>query len=312
MREAGPAIPVDAFTIGGSIVIGTDDGQWLELGAGNRLEELPATGPTSAAVDCGDGTVLVAGWEPVLRRLRERRWVTQAIGAPAIALAVTARGLVIADAGGALSLIAGGSGVPVQELAAREPVVALVALGDGVAVLTASGRVEATAWPAGPAELAPIETQAVGRVHALFAGIRRGRALVAGARGLGVIDGARSIAITTGLGDRVAGAVGFGDDAHALVFGDHGEAWIVDEQLTRTARVGVAGAVIGAATSPGRRVLAWTAEGALHAVEPSGASRRIADGNVVLATPEPDGRGALAVRWSAQAGVSITRGHAWS
>lgn len=308
------SIPVSAFTIGDSLVIGTDSGEWLTLRHGDVLHPLPSTGPISAVVEDRAGTITVACWEPVLKQLRDSEWTTLSLSAPAVALAVTPAGLVIADTSAGLWLLAGSSRVPVHELTAAEPVVALEATEEGLVVLAASGAVEATVWPGHDGGLLPVNTASIGRAHALFPGIRRGTALVAGARGIAVLDRHRLVAVTTDLGDRVGGAAVFRDRGRAFLHADNGEAWIVDEGLGRPARVRIGNAEIaGCAPGTDGTVLAWTTDGALHVVGHDGASWRVADRDVVLGAPEVARAGSIAIHWTASIGAHVTRGHvAWN
>ena len=316
MTDASRSIPVAAFAIRGSLVIGTDAGEWSMLDAGEQLVPLPATGPVSAVVEDATGTLTVACWEPRLEQLNDpsRAWSEIALAAPAVALAATPRGLVIADTSGGLSLLGGDAHVPVHELTSPEPVVALQPMDQGLVVLAASGAVEVTPWPGQDGPLTPISTASIGRAHALFPGIRRGTVLVAGARGLGVLEQKRLVAVTTDLGDRISGAAVFAEHGRAFVYADDGEAWIVDDGLGRPARVRlgdveVAGCVPGADGT----VLAWTTDGALYVIGYDGASWRIADGGVVLAAPEIDRIGTIAIHWTPQGGARVTRGHvAWN
>lgn len=306
--------PVVAFAIHGALVIGTDGGDWLSLGSGEQLTALGPTGPVSAAVRDASGTLTVASWEPRLAQLRDGAWVSIALAAPAVALAVTPRGLVLADAGGGLALLAGGSRTPVQELTADEPVLELVPGGAGIVALLASGAVATTAWPQAdaPAVLAHVDTTAVGRVHALFAGVAGGTVLVAGARGCGVLDRGRLVAVASDLGDRIAGAAVFHGHGRALLHTDEGEGCVVDDRLSRTARIAV-GVIAGCTPGDGGSVLAWTTSGGLHAIAHDGTHRTLADGGVVLAAPEVGRVGAIAIRWAPASGVRVTRGHvAWT
>jgi hypothetical protein len=309
------SIPVSAFTLRGSLVIGTDRGEWLSVTSGDRLEPLADTGPVSDAVDHGDGTLTVACWAPMLKQLRNGTWTDLALSAPATALAMTPRGLVLADTGGGISLLAGTSRVPVQELTSPEPLVALLALDDGLVALGASGSLEVTAWPGGETSLTPVHTGSIGRAHAIFPGLRRGTAFVAGARGLGVLERQRLTSVSTDLGDRIAGVAVFVERARAFAYADNGDAWIVDEGLARPARVRLGdGKVAGAVAGTDGTVLAWTTDGVLHVVGHDGASWRIADGGVVLALPEPNQiRGSIAIHWTAAGGARVSRGHvAWN
>jgi hypothetical protein len=316
MTDGSRSIPVAAFAIRGSLVIGTDAGEWSTLGADDQLVPLPATGPVSAAIEDASGTLTVACWEPRLEQLDDpsRAWSEIALGAPAVALAATPRGLVIADTSGGLSLLAGGAHLPVHVLTAPEPVVALQPMEQGLVVLAASGAVEVTTWPGHDGPLAPVSTASIGRAHALFPGIRRGTVLVAGARGLGVLEQKRLVAVTTDLGDRIGGAAVFADHGRAFVYADDGEAWIVDDALGRPARVRLGDAeVAGCVPGPDGTVLVWTTEGVLYVVGHDGASWRIADGGVVLAAPEVGRIGSIAIHWTPLGGARVTRGHvAWN
>jgi hypothetical protein len=306
--------PVAAFPIHGSLVIGTDTGAWLSLGSGEQLTAIGSAGPMSAAVQDAAGTLTVASWEPRLAQLRDGAWVSIALAAPAIALAVTPRGLVIADVDGGLSLLAGAARAPVQELTAGEPVLELVASDAGLVALSCSGAVATTGWPRAdaPAVLAFVDTTAVGRVHALFPGVRDGTVLVAGARGCGVLDRGRLVAVANDLGDRIAGAAVFRGRGRALLHTDEGDACVVDDRLSRTARTG-AGAIAGCTSGDDGSVLAWTTAGGLQAIASDGTHQALVAGAVVLAVPEVGRVGAAAIHWAPATGVRVTRGHvAWT
>lgn len=308
------SIPVSAFTLRGSLVIGTDRGEWFSVTSGDQLEPLADTGPI-ADVILADGTISVACWAPVLKQLRGVVWTDLALSAPATAIASTPRGLVIADTGGGLSLLAGMSRVPVQELTSPEVVVTLLPLEDGVVALGTSGTIEVSTWPGSEGGLVPVNTAAIGRAHAIFPGLRRGTVFAAGARGLGLVERQRLVASATDFPDRIAGVAVFAEKSRAFVYADSGEAWIVDESLARPARVRLGdGRIAGAAAGTDGTVLAWTTDGVLHVVAHDGASWRIADGGVVLALPEPNQiRGSIAIHWSESTGVRVSRGHvAWN
>jgi hypothetical protein len=254
-----------------------------------------------------DGTVTVACWSPELRQLRQGAWSTISLSAPAMALASTPRGIVIADTGGGLSLLSGAARVPVQEVTSPEPIVAL----------GASGTVEVSTWPVVEGGLVPIHTGTIGRAHAIFAGIRPGTALIAGSRGIATLDAdgtrPRLAAVTTDVKERVSGAAVFTDRQRAFVYADSGEAWIIDEGLVRANAVRLSAGVIGAAPSGDGSVLVWTADGALHTVGSDGATWRVTGDGVVLAVPDPGRTGSIAIHWTASGGTRVTRGHvAWN
>src|SRR5688500_9456335 len=91
------SVPVAAFPHGGTLVIATDDGEWMRLGSGEALELMTPPGPRSDVVAESDGTLTVSCWEPKLFQLRNGAWTTISLSAPATALASTPRGIVIAD-----------------------------------------------------------------------------------------------------------------------------------------------------------------------------------------------------------------------
>jgi hypothetical protein len=306
--------PVTAFAIHGALVVGSDDGEWFTLGPGDQLSPAASTGRVSAAVTDAAGTLTIASWEPRLTQLSKGVWSSIALAAPAVALAVTPRGLVIADAGGGLSLLAGASRAPVQELSADQPVLALAPRGGGIVALLANGTVVTSAWPdaAAAVMLAEVDTSAIGRVHALFPGMIAGSVLVAGARGYGLLDRDHLVAVANELGDRIAGAAVFHGHGRALLHTDEGDGCIVDQRLLSSARLAI-GAIVGCVSCDDGGVLAWTAAGALHAIDRHAAHRTLADGGVVLAAPEVGRIGAIAIRWAQATGVRITRGHvAWT
>jgi hypothetical protein len=310
------SVPVAAFPHGGTLVIATDNGEWLRLGAGEALEAMTTTGPMSDVVAESDGTLTVACWEPTLFQLRHGGWTTISLSAPATALASTPRGIVIADTSGGLSLLSGAARVPVQELTFPEAIAALVWAGSLVALGT-SGTVEVTTWPVVEGGLSPIHTGTIGRAHAIFDGIRPGTALIAGSRGLAVLDAhgnrPRLQAVTTDLKERVSGAAVFTDRQRVFVYADSGDAWIVDEGLVRATPVRLTAGVIGAAPSGDGSVLAWTADGALHTIGSDGATWKVTGEGVVLAVPDPGRIGTIAIHWTASGGTRVTRGHvAWN
>jgi len=313
-------MPVVAFVAGERIVVGTDAGEWLALEnvENAELRALLATGPFSAAVARG-GEVIVASWEPRLLTLRGGAWAELAVAQPVLALAAVRQGLAIADVDGGLALLGEGARVPVQELAAATPIVELAPLGGGLAALVAGGALEVTPWPGEPGPLAAVDTGAIGRPHALLPGFTPGTALVAGVRGVGILSGPRIIAATAELPEKIrtAGVFHGRGRACACLVGDGGGAWIVDEGLGYAARVRLPGAgLVGVAAGAGAgdALLGWTADGALHAIQPDGATARLAAGEVVLALPDPARpRHGIAIHWSAAAGAHVTRGHvAWT
>jgi hypothetical protein len=310
------SVPVAAFSHGGTLVIATDNGDWLRLGAGDALEPMMATGPMSDVVAESDGTVTVACWTPELRQLRGGAWTTISLSAPATALASTPRGIVISDTSGGLSLLSGAARVPVQELTSPEPILSLVWAGSLVA-LGASGTVEVSTWPVVEGGLMPIHTGTIGRAHAIFGGIRPGTAIICGARGLAILDAdgqrPRLQAVTTDLKERVSGAAVFADRQRALVYADSGDGWIVDESLVRAHPVRLSAGILGATASGDGSVLAWTADGALHTIGHDGATWRVTGDGVVLAVADPGRTGTLAIHWTASGGTRVTRGHvAWN
>jgi hypothetical protein len=226
-------------------------------------------------------------------------------------MAATSRGLVLADAEGGVSRLSGatGGGVPVQELRAEAPLVELLALDEGLLGLDAEGALVTTAWPHGQAALSAVNCAPIGRVHALFPGPHGGSALVAGAHGVALFERGRLACITSELGARVSGAVCFGASRRVLLHGDDGEAWILDERLSRLSsavRPSLGSAIAGVAPGAGDTALAWTADGGLYALASSGAARLLVSGDVVLARLDDRG-GALAVHWSPSGGVRCTR-----
>src|SRR5262249_46415120 len=94
-RDAGagpsivPSIPVIAFAIHGTLVVGTDDGEWSTLGPSDQLVPAASTGRSSAAVCDANGTLTIASWEPKLTQYRDGTWTSIALAAPALALAAT-------------------------------------------------------------------------------------------------------------------------------------------------------------------------------------------------------------------------------
>ena len=315
MSNGGWGRPVSAFALRAGIVVGSDAGEWLALdgdAAGNgpaAPRSLPPTARFAAAAVAGD-TLTVACWSKELRqlpRLEDRSWRELPLGSPVLAMAATSRGLVLADAERGLSLLTGG-GVPVQELRSDSPLLELLALGELLLGLDGNGALVTTSWPHGEAALSPVDCAPIGRVHALFPGPHPGSALVAGALGVALFERGRLASIASDLNARVSGAVCFGASRRVLLHGEDGEAWILDERLSRLSpavRPSLASAIAGAAPGLGDSALVWTADGGLYSLSSSGAARLLLSGDVVLA--RLDRGGALAVHWSAGSGVRFTR-----
>jgi hypothetical protein len=303
-----PVVATVAFAVG-EIVVGTDAGEWF-AGTEGVLAALPATGPFSAAIEAAMG-VVVASWEPKRHVLDGRAWTVIDLASPALALASHSKGLVIADVDGGLSLLAAGTRVPVQELSAPSPIVDLAPLGGGLVALAANGALDATTWPGEAGPWIPIDTTTIGRPHAVFA-IDQG-VLVAGARGVAVVNGSRLAAVTTDLPERIRGAAAFTGRGRTCLYDDAGAGWIVDVTLGHTARVRLRESTLVGVAAGTDVLLAWTSDGALHAIHPDGSASRLAAREVALALPEP-GRPThgIAVHQNA-AGVRVTRGHvAWT
>lgn len=302
------------------MIVGTDAGEWLAIEAvrdGTGVRRVCDTGPF-AAVAREEAGLAIASWGAQLVRLRagERaEGEPAALAIAALALVSTPRGLVIASVDGGLSLLANDRSVPVQELAAPAPIVEMLAHATrGLALLGAGGTLDVTTWPASPGPLVRVDPAAIGRPHALFAGMTPGTALVAGARGVAILDGTR-LATAAAIGpDRVCAAVAFAGRGRACLCDDAGAAWIVDASLGRVDRVRLPDASFaGLAAGPRGAVLAWTDGGALYEILHDGESRRLAAERVVLALGRADD--VIAIQWTAADGVSATatgRGAAWT
>lgn len=292
-------VPAHAFVVDGTLVIGSDAGAWSTVDADARLEALPSTGRVSASTrDDRSGVVTVACYAPRLEQLSGGTWTSIALSAPALALAATPHGLVLADTSGGIAKLSGVSRVPVQEHAASEPIVELVAMGDGLAMLSNAGTVSVTTWPGREGALVEVATGAIGRAHAMWPGVAPGTAIVAGASGVGVLEDRRFTAVATDFGERIAG-VAIAGRGRAVMFGDGGGAWLMDERLVRRARV-QCGELVGVA-SAGDRALGWTRDGALHSIDGDGKAQKLPFHDVVLAIAD------ATIHWTRAAGAWVTR-----
>jgi len=297
--------PAYAFVVEGSLVIGSDAGAWSRVGSDGHLAALPSTGRVSAWTQDARGVVTVACYAPRLEQLTSDAWTSIALSTPALALAATPRGLVLADTSGGIALLSGVSRVPVQEHTASEPVVELIAIGGGLAMLSNGGTVFVTTWPGQEGTLVPVATGAIGRAHAMWPGIASGTAIVAGASGVGVLEERRFAAVVTDLGERIAGVAPVGR-SRAIMLGDTGNAWVVDERLARRSRVQCSD-LVGAAAA-GDHALGWTRDGALYSIDGDGRAERLAARDVVLAVRD------ATIHWTETAGAWVTRegGPAWN
>ncbi|MEO8700006.1 MAG: hypothetical protein ABI867_08175 [Kofleriaceae bacterium] len=274
------ATPSVAFALDREFVVGTDAGAWfVAIEAG--VLPLPPTGPFSAAVRDGDRLV-VASWEPRLLVLSDRAWTPLDLASPALALAVHARGLVIADGDGGVSVLASGTRVPIQEVTAPAPIVELVALTDSVLALAADGALSVLG---SEGALQPIDCTAIGRPHAVFA-IDPKTAIVAGARGVAIVNGSRLTAVTTDLPERIRGAAAFRSSDRLCLHDDAGVAWLLGATLGDVVRVRLRDAMFVGVTGGADSLLAWTSDGALHAIHPDGSVAKLATREVALALVE--------------------------
>ncbi|MCX5745930.1 MAG: hypothetical protein NT062_25920 [Proteobacteria bacterium] len=315
------AVPVTILAKPGACVIGSETGEWAVADRGDRITPLPATGPFGAAVLDTAGSLIVSCWAPVVQQLRAgaRTWEPIELGATPLALVATPRGVISGDATGGLAIVPTSSRISVQELTAAEPVVELCSTDDGLAILGASGALEVTGWPfrateTSPyrdgAQLARVDTAAIGRPYGLFPGVREGSAIVAGRRGIAALAGNALAYVVVGELE-VRGVVRFAGADRACLFTDGGEAWILDPSLARVTRVRTVD-IAGASAMPDGTVLIWTHHGDLALLASDGAVRGLAGRDVVGAAPDPDrASGYLAVHWTATDGVSLSRGGAW-
>lgn len=290
-------------------VVGTDAGEWFAIEANGAVVPLPATGPFSAALVDASGIVTVACWESSIKQLRGAHWVEHMAVAPPLALVLAELGVVVGDALGGFSIVDAGSWFPVPDLAATAPILDLGVIGTSLAVVDASGRLAITRLPGrDQVDLATLDTGALGRPFALCPGIRAATLIAIGERGIGIVDGATLGSVVAEASVRAVAA--FRGHDRACVVTDAGTAWIVDAALARVARIRLAGAGIeGLATGGDGTVLAWTTDGDLHSIGPDGAVRRMVEGDVVLAAPDPDdAAGYLAVHWTAERGLRVSRG----
>jgi CHAT domain len=297
-----------------ALVMCTDLGEWRTIGVGGELRGLPATAPVGAVVVDSSGTVTISCWEASIKQLRRDRWTEIMLDSAALALAVSPHGVIAGDAAGGLTLVMEGARAPMHELVASTPIVELRTIGESLLVLDAAGALATTARPQGDATgLAPVDVHAVGRPHTLGPGPHAAATVVIGDRGMGLLD-------ATGLGPVVPepfvrAVTWFSGHDRACVVTDTGTAWIVDGALAHVARIRIAEAHIeGCAPTPDGCLLAWTADGDLYAIEPSGAARRLEEGNVVLAAPDPEeAAGYVALHWTMSDGVRLSRGRTtWS
>jgi hypothetical protein len=299
--------PVVAFATAGRVLLGTDDGAWLEADAGGA-RVVHTSGPFAAYAGDAD-RLAVATFAGRLSLRRDGGWTELTLTSPVLALAVTRRGLALADLEGGLALLADGTRIPIQELTAPTPLVALHPLGDGLAALGLGGDLAVTSWPGAPGPLRAVDTAAIGRAHALFDGMAPDTALVAGGQGVAVLAGDRLTAVTQALPERVAAAAGFAGRGRACLCDDAGSAWIVDAHLDHATPVRLPGGrMIGVAAAGGDVVLGWSADGALYAIKPDGACHRLPGGDVVLALAEPRRPDAgIAIHWTASGGARVSR-----
>ncbi len=290
--------------------LGTEEGEWLPVGADGRPRSVPARlQPHSAALVTVEGELFVATYAGERARLRDGHW-THLPGEPVVlALVETAAGTVMGDAAGNLTCLEPGGHTRV--LAVGEPVTALATAGHGLAVLGSHGSLGMTSWPVEPGGvLREVATSPVDGPWALFR---------AGGERIGVLGLTRaalvypyeqkvvapSMAFPEGIRDIVmlqGGATGY------CLLTDPGELWLLDGELGSPSRVGLprgAGAIAGLRATGHGGVLVWTVTGELYAVQPSRRVRQVLAGGVVLAYPAPAPERAVAVKWSATEGACL-------
>jgi len=292
-------------------VLGTETGEWFLIEPDDALVPLSGTGPFAAVISDAASVITVGCWDGSIKQLRGRTWTERTLlDTPAVALANSARGVVAGDASGGLSIVVTGPRPATTSMTAAAPIVELGTADGMLAVLDSSGSLAVTHWPVRADGLAPVAAEPLGRPFALYPGVRVATLIAVGSHGLGVIEGDRLTAIVAEPGVRAV--IAFRDHDRACVVTNGGTAWIVDGSLARVARLRIGSAGIeGAAAGGDGNLLAWTTDGDLLSVRPDGAVRRLIEGDVVLAAPDPDGIGGyLAVRWTAEGGPRVARGEA--
>jgi hypothetical protein len=290
----------------------------VERGEALVVRPLPDLDGCSAVAVDREGNLFVGLYDGMIAMPRDDEWSYRAAEAPVLCLAATPRGLAVGDASGSIT-IRDAAGLPIGSTAAGEPVVDLVASDDGLVALGARGSMWRLRWADDAPALAAVATnEALGRPVSFFDTGDPSRVGVFGAERVGILArGARGPTVGVRRFPEGIGAVSaFGREAGEAgrpplgLLTDAGRLWFVESDLKRVVPVVLAdgiAAVVGLAPGPVGGLLAWTADGALFAVDRDRRARPLA-GDVALAYIDPDGLDRIAVvHWSPDSGVRLRR-----
>lgn len=288
----------------------TDRGEWTAVDTSGRARA-PIHPPCSySAAMVSDGNeLLLAAYDGTIARYTGRSWRTMSQPAPVLCLASSPQGELVGTSSGHILLLRGDSFEPV--LRVRDPVVSLVHYENGVLVIGAQGTFGRIPLPVRPqSQLEWLEAREIGRCFGFFQPIDSTQIGLIGAAQLGVYTPeSGKIAVCPKAFDEGIRRVEFlgAQTWPYAVLTDAGGIVLVDAGMSRTrdVRLPGTGAAMGC-TRAGLQgsLLAWTTDGKLYLVSPSGGVENIADGDVVMAYSLAGDAGMCALRWTSEAGAS--------
>jgi hypothetical protein len=316
-----PGRPALAVAAEGWILLMTDSGNCFRVSstrdlAMHRLPDLEGC----SAVDVDAAGRLCAGlYDGMIAIPRDDEWSYHATDAVVLSLAATPWGLAVGDASGSVTL-RDPPGPEIARALLGEAVVDLLAFDEGVVALGARGGLWRLEKPHGGVfSAASVSTnEALGRPVGLFRTGNRSKVGVYSVERLALLGHGKG-RLTVGIrrfADGINKVVPFGpipgkgDSLPLGLLTDSGQVWFVDADLKTVASVVLPGEskVVGVASGPSGRLLAWTGAGSVFLIGRDRMVQTLPAGNAVLAFADPDQSDRVAVvQWQQKSGLKVSR-----
>jgi hypothetical protein len=279
--------------------LGSDAGEWICVGAGTPQPLPPVRGRVAAAV-VGHGDGLAIGtYESGMWWGQDGPWRYQQVASPVLALA-TARGPVaVGHASGHVSRMEDGTVRSVGLI--REPVFDLALTTGRLVVLGTGGLLGSFPWPEVVQEdWCRFDLDRLGRPCGLFPSTDAGIVGIYTSDQVALADAhaSRVTRPSREIPGGIRSVLRFAPDRLAVMT-DEGPLLILDGLLQRVQRVafpaGAAARTVGCCPDGAGKLLAWTQQGALYAVDGTGGVAELFTEGVALVCPGPLDRGPLVV-----------------
>ena len=316
-----PGRPALAIAAVGWVLLLTDSGNCFRVSsAGNlAMHRLPDLEGCSAVDVDAAGRLCVGLYDGMIAIPRDDEWSYHAADAVVLSLAATPWGLAVGDASGSVTL-RDPPGPATARAVLGEAVVDLLAFDGGVVALGARGGLWRLEQPHGGAfSAASVSTnEALGRPVGLFRTGNRSKVGVYSVERLALL-GSGAQRLTVGIrrfADGINKVVPFGpipgkvDSLPLGLLTDAGHVWFVDADLKTVASVVLPEEpnVVGLASGPSGRLLAWTGDGSVFSIGRDRRAQLLPASDAVLAFAGPDQSDRVAiVQWQQKRGLKVSR-----